>query len=436
MKYYIPDLLDAFPPDAKEVSAPDMDKLREDVTKRLAAERPAQKRPRRFGKTLLIAAAAAALLSVTALAAAFGGFDWLRDEVGPEFIDAVEPVEQSVTDEGIRFSVIAAQKYDDMSVYYVSLQDTSEQGRVAETTSLILGQPLGSREVKLVYYDSSNSTAVFELRVNHGNVPAEIEGDASLRNENLIILNGITYGAHALKALNAELDVYEAVKSGETAGEPYDNPTRLPSQLLSTGHVADIPGADGAYISAIGTNCGRMAVQLVFERGEQNISLTPYLVTGEGERIDALGGALGRMTGNGEIVEMYFEVDYTVLNDCTLCFEGSEWSCLRGEWAIEVDFESVSELVRTDIDTELAHNALLTLNPLGMSISAHPEDIDHSIASEEVTLHTETGNIRLVRGDWISDVGNESSAFWRSETPIDPAAVTEIRIGDTVIELD
>ena len=126
MKYYIPDLLDAFPPDAKEVSAPDMDKLREDVTKRLAAERPAQKRPRRFGKTLLIAAAAAALLSVTALAAAFGGFDWLRDEVEPEFIDAVEPVEQSVTDEGIRFSVIAAQKYDDMSVYYVSIQDTSE----------------------------------------------------------------------------------------------------------------------------------------------------------------------------------------------------------------------------------------------------------------------------------------------------------------------
>ena len=102
MKYYIPDLLDAFPPDAKEVSAPDMDKLREDVAKRLAAERPAQKRPRRFGKTLLIAAAAAALLSVTALAAAFGGFDWLRDEVEPEFIDAVEPVEQSVTDEGIR----------------------------------------------------------------------------------------------------------------------------------------------------------------------------------------------------------------------------------------------------------------------------------------------------------------------------------------------
>ena len=111
MKYYIPDLLDAFPPDAKEVSAPDMDKLREDVAKRLAAERPAQKRPRRFGKTLLIAAAAAALLSVTALAAAFGGFDWLRDEVEPEFIDAVEPVEQSVTDEGIRFSVIAAQKF-------------------------------------------------------------------------------------------------------------------------------------------------------------------------------------------------------------------------------------------------------------------------------------------------------------------------------------
>lgn len=162
MKYYIPDLLDAFPPDAKEVSAPDMDKLREDVAKRLAAERPAQKRPRRFGKTLLIAAAAAALLSVTALAAAFGGFDWLRDEVEPEFIDAVEPVEQSVTDEGIRFSVIAAQKFEDTALVYFSMTDVNGLGRITEESSLVLSGNFINNNVSLVYYDADKQTAVYE----------------------------------------------------------------------------------------------------------------------------------------------------------------------------------------------------------------------------------------------------------------------------------
>ena len=131
MNYYIPDLLDGFTPDIEPDTAPDMAKLREAVSKGLAAGHgEARKRPKRLRRTLLIAVAVAALLSVTAIAAALGGFDWLRETINPPFIDAVEPVEQSVTDQGIRFNIIAAQKFDDTALVYFSLTDTEGLDRV------------------------------------------------------------------------------------------------------------------------------------------------------------------------------------------------------------------------------------------------------------------------------------------------------------------
>lgn len=436
MKYYIPDLLDAFPPDAKEVSAPDMDKLREDVAKRLAAERPAQKRPRRFGKTLLIAAAAAALLSVTALAAAFGGFDWLRDEVEPEFIDAVEPVEQSVTDEGIRFSVIAAQKYDDMSVYYVSIQDVDRLGRVTEDASPQFLYPLGAWDIEMLVYDAPSQTAVYQLRVNHSDIPAELAGTLPVDNESTLLLTSITYSREALVVMSPDIDVYEALESGEKLGVPYESSTRLPSEILQTGYVADIPSSDGAYVSAVGINHGWTAVQYVVPDGEREISITPYFITADERRVDCVGG-VNDPKENGELSERYFDISAEELRGGRLLFEGSAWSSLTGEWKIDVNVDSISGIVIVDIDTENARNAQLIVGPLGICITAGLYDMDDDITSEELIVYTNDSSLDLTkRAEWMADGRSKSSAFWRADAPLDPAAVTEIRIGDTVIELN
>ena len=139
MNYDITELLSGMdPPGFTQGEAPDMAKLREAVAKKLEAERgAAPKRRRRLSKTMLIAAALAALLSVTALAAAFNGFGWLRDEVDPPFIDAVGPVEQSMTDQGIELSIIASGHCGDSAVIYFSLRDTLGEGRITRDAELL-----------------------------------------------------------------------------------------------------------------------------------------------------------------------------------------------------------------------------------------------------------------------------------------------------------
>lgn len=422
MKYYIPDLLDAFPPDAKEVSAPDMDKLREDVTKRLAAERPAQKHPRRFGKTLLIAAAAAALLSVTALAAAFGGFDWLRDEVGPEFIDAVEPVEQSVTDEGIRFSVIAAQKFEDTALVYFSMTDIDGLGRITEESSLMLSGHFINNDVSLVYYDADKQTAVYEGRFG----TFESIGVTAIFNNQYMI-----------EPAQIDTNLLDRYLNGERIGESeFTNFQTTPDEWLTPGYVADIPDVDGAYVSAIGDNGRLLAVQYCLPiryDGEVGFDtfLMLYLLDADGNRIDSLPMYVTsphKVDGMGT-TEVYFKVDAETLAGCTLWFEGSTCeTVIDGDWTIDVDYPNAEGLCRVTADVEYAGEAFadteIIISPIGATVK-YPPDVRNT--PWELTVVENGEETRL----W-----ERSGGFFMSPVTLDPAAVTEIRIGDTVIELD
>ena len=155
MEVKISDLL----PDADISGLPapvqaDPDRVREAVMGKLKEEHmQTTKRPRKIRRTLVIAVAAAALLGVTALAAAMGGFDWLRETVDPPMLDAVEEQGQSVTSNGIKLNVIAAQKYGDAALLYVSIQDTTGQGRVTEQTHPLWGGQLANGSSTLLYYD-------------------------------------------------------------------------------------------------------------------------------------------------------------------------------------------------------------------------------------------------------------------------------------------
>lgn len=432
MKYYIPDLLDAFPPDAKEVSAPDMDKLREDVAKRLAAERPAQKRPRRFGKTLLIAAAAAALLSVTALAAAFGGFDWLRDEVEPEFIDAVERVEQSVTDEGIRFSVIAAQKFEDTALVYFSMTDVNGLGRITEESSLVLSGNFINNNVSLVYYDADKQTAVYEGRFG----TFESIGVTAIFNNQYMI-----------EPTQIDANLLDKYLNGERIGESeFTNFQTTPDEWLTPGYVADIPGMDGAYVSAIGDNGRLLAVQYCTPIGydggasiDYSTVLDLFLMDADGNHIQPY---LPFYVSNPHLVEgmwtveRYFKVDAETLAGCTLWFEGSTCeTVIDGDWTLDPEDIPSGDIVQVTADIVndggIFHDAEITLSPIGMVVDWKGEDIKERLTTPDTAiLETSGGEIKIWR-----NTGN-LNRYLSPASPLDPAAVTEIRIGDTVIELN
>ena len=100
-------------------------------------------------------AAVVALLVVTAAAAA-GSFDWLLGTVKPAFGGNVEPVELSASSQGVEMTVIAAQRFDASAVFYVSVKDTSGQGRMAVDMKPAISvgsmQP-GEATTKIVYFD-------------------------------------------------------------------------------------------------------------------------------------------------------------------------------------------------------------------------------------------------------------------------------------------
>ena len=175
--------------------------LAEGVRERLLARR--RRRPARYA---LAIAAAALALAVGALAAA-GSFEWLLGSADPRFGEVVEPVGRSSTVEGVRLELIAAQRFGDQAVYYVSLRDTAGLGRVGPD---IMWQPIfagGSTKSELIYFDEAAAAAVYEVRANG----VGTEGDAApLRMERFY------YGAAEIDAAaDIDLAAVPEVSGGE-----------------------------------------------------------------------------------------------------------------------------------------------------------------------------------------------------------------------------
>lgn len=424
MTYDIPSLLDGYAPFITPQTAPDMAKLRETVARKLDAERAPAKKPKHTGRTLLIAAAAAALLCVGALAAALGGFDWLRDEVEPEFIGAVEPVERSVTDNGIRFSVIAAGKFDESAIVYFSLTDIEGKGRVNEDSMIVMSGYLTFGSANMIYFDDETQMAVYEAKFN----TLESIGVDSIYNN-----------VHSIGSVRIDADLSDAYLNGERVGEEeFTNYQTMPQEWLTAGYVAGIPGVDGAYVSAIGDNGRMLAVQFCWPlRQDGNVDystvIDPYLVDAEGNRIDTcLSGAVTSpyYIEGMNTTEMYFKVDAETLEGCTLCFEGRTGDAVYGDWCLDADFSQCPGLRRVTADVEVggyvSKDTVITISPIGLMIDWNYEDSIWKNAPE-VILETTDGEISIeFRG------GN----WYTAHKAIDVDAVTAIRIGDTRIELE
>lgn len=421
------------------------------------------KKPRRHRRALraaLIAAAAAVLLSATALAASLGAFDWLLETVNPAYGQLVEPVEESVTAQGIKATLIAAQQYADRAVYYVSLQDVSGQGRVTGDEWFVPGEAtdvMSSIIPNRIYYDSESGTSVFEIT-------SDSKGYTSFENEKVVLrLVDLYYNGTPIDTAMEGFDLAAAAAAGENRGERYDDPARMPDGELAVGYLADIPDAGSNFVSAVGVLNGRLTIQVGQDVGSdvECPMLWPYLLAPDGSRVDALPSASGitptgrdgRPEGYGEgltvkYTQYYFDVDCENLEGCTLCFEGSRCDVVRGEWDLEVDFGAVQGIFETVADIRAGDTVLedvtVSLSPLGLSLSGSSDDQEYLDAIDVTGI-----DASLVTGDGETELGEgivlvqtypqrrDFSAGWDCfHTPVDVGAVTEIHIGDSVIETE
>lgn len=313
------------------------------------------------------------------------------------------------------------------ALLYVSVQDTTGQGRVTEQTHPLWGGQLVNGRSTLLYYDSATSTAVYQARFG------------SLKE---LRLYKLLYSPSRLDGARVDADLADLYLNGEQIPGTVD-PRTTPPEWLTPGHLADIPGGEGSYVSAIGMNCGYFAVQYRYPGVDKECYMGAYLLDGNGQRIDSIPGATSTLDdGDGmATTERYFKVDAETLENCTLCFEGSIYDVAHGDWEIDIDFESTqgvrqltADIVHGDI---AAGDVELTLSPIGLGLCWEYES-GSSLLTAKAALETTSGDIELYTcgGQWASSDMSTWNTFFEAHEPIDVSSVTAIRIGDTRLELE
>lgn len=434
-----------------EIAAPD---LLPGIRKKLdgitdsGAKANSKRKPLRLAAVL---AAIAAILWISAAAVFLGGFDWLREKTELPFKAEVMAIEQSTQSEGIKFTAVAVKSRGDMTVLYATLEDIEGLGRITGDTQI----GFESSEVQriapeMIYFDKETGIAAYQIRI----ITAEAYGEHSLS----LQINGLRYGRLDLGEIRTNVDLAKAAAEGEHIGQPSFSNTEVPREFLVPGHIADIPGAKSAWISAIGVSQGYLTVQFGQPAGIGGFmnlyDLRPYLLAADENRIEPMPWNSGRQTNaqmqrvkegqQAEYIlwEYYFEAGTDKLDGYTLCFEGDVWNAAEGSWSLDVDLDNIQTVRETTADITVDDvkmiNAVLTINPFGMTLTGSgASSINYALPlMADTILETANGDIEL-EGIYASrpDPDGAFEIIWHASSTIDIGSVAAIQIGSNKIEL-
>ena len=457
----------------------DANKLAGQVKSRLHEETPCAADPRRVRWTMSAAAAIAmsVVLVVTATAAALGGFDWFIEKFNPSFSKIVEPVEVSCEDQGIHMEVIGAQKYDNMAIVYLSLQDISGQNRLTEHTDFRDGfnvtmnsrtqKITGQRDEviagvswkqKLVFFNEDTNTAYYEF-----NITADSDSplaDPLELNCSHIYFDQRAYEDEPISISLSDLDKVKVtpIQEGHIWGG-----TNLPedcsdlTKALTPDYYAAMPhGEDDQWVSNIGIVDGKLHVQIgkIFGKEFGSSDATLSLMNQDSELIGAdyelvfLGDGdyhLLNLEENdyADAVYKYEEAVFTVnvedLHDYTLCFTGSVYSGVEGRWKVTTNLNETSRQMRIWTNDILVEGYLfkhMTLSPLGLQVVGSYEG--EKCMASEMSLEVETTDSIIPLNGGGGSYNAKEQTFnlhWNTKTPLDVDKVTAVIINGTRIPM-
>ncbi len=459
----------------------DASKLAKQVKRRLNEEPPhtAQRRMR-WPMTAVIAIAMSAMLVVTAAAATLGGFDWFIKKFNPSFGEIVEPVEAYCEDHGIRMEVIGAQKYDNMAVVYLSLQDVSGQNRLTEQTDFQDGfsvkmstqaQEEAKRQKgkidseivssfscgqKMLYFDEETNTIYYEFNIT-------ADADSPLSDPLELGSFRIYFDKREYEDEPVSLSL-SGIKEAETVsirggqiwgGSNVPDDLKIPTTVLAPGNYAPMPhGEDDQWVSNIGIIDGKLHVQIgkVFgkEFGSSDASLA--LMTPDGKIIQTdyelylFGNGDCRLldlkkNDYGDAVYKYeeavFSIDTEKLDGYTLCYTGSVYSGVEGRWKVAANISDTSRKMRiltNDIPVEGHLFEHMTISPLGLQVIGSYTGTECMASGMSVAVETADGVIPLEGGGGTHNSQKKTfNLHWNTETPLDVATVTAVIINGTRI---
>lgn len=437
--------------------------------------------PRRMGRSMSAAAVIAivmsSLLVVTATAAALGGFDWLMEKFQPPFAEIVEAVELSCEDQGIRMEVIGAQKYENMAVVYLSLQDISGQNRLTEQTSFqdgfwikmnknekssVSGQDemvYGvSYQEKMLYFDQATNTIYYEFNLTADAQsplaePLEISSSRIYFDERKYELEPISISLADLPQAKTLSIKKSQVWGGKNSPEQLEEEI----QVLVPGNYGPMPhGEKDQWVSNVGQIKGMLHVQISRhanqEFGSSDVGLS--LVSADGEVVETDNQLYFLGDENGHIIDLeknnyadaaykYDEAMFSIgnksLDQYQLCFTSRVTSGVKGKWKVTTNLNDSSQQIRILTEEVQVEDCLfqrMTLNPLGVQVIGTYQKDAPNVSELLMIIETVDGDVFL--GSGAGGENHEAQTFnfhWNAETPLDVSKVTAIMVNDIRIPM-
>ena len=332
MEVKITELMGALdPPPEDAYPAPDTERLREAVLRKLGSHAaPQAMRRRGVRRTLLIAAVAAAALSITALAAA-GGFGWLRGR------DTAGLHRRRRAGGGTRLR----RRHRDRAHSRSALRRAGcalrlprrrlrprprPDGAEIRAAKLSGGSGRISHSIKSApaLYDAASGRLLYEFHVS--------TSEEQWRDGLTLTIADILYNERELDVRCDGLDLASAAEED--------------------GIHTEIPGLEGAYVEFVRLTGGALKVGISRDMAAgEEYSFRPYLLSADGSRYEAASGVRGitpldplRRPRGWDEGETSATLVYTIpapgaeeLGGCTLCLRVVCRDALRGTWEIPVE---------------------------------------------------------------------------------------------------
>jgi hypothetical protein len=350
--------------------------------------------------------------------------------------------------QGIRMTLIGAQRFGETAFMYVSLQDVSGENRLSDPRhtgmypffsigTISTGDGLANihQTKTLLDFDENTNTAYYALSFS-------TVGDLILAHDLELMLPYLELNTNWYHLAPVDMcftNVGEAetipvapyffrrVVIGNTIhGVEAENP---PQETMATGGwVAPLPhGVESQWISNIGIVGDFLRIQ-VNEYNNTNAGLGWFSLIGpDGEIIEAYG--VGTLDGDVGVVgyeEFFCLSDIEDLTAYTLVFSGVSRDYIPGRWHV-----TAYAIHETGEDT-------ITLNDGGWTVTLNPVAVRVSGARQlgvsarvRLILETEDGYIDFGEHWW----NDADCRIFYSQTPIDVAAITAVIVNDLRIPI-
>lgn len=466
------DILSQIHVDSSKLDGQVKSRLHEDVA---SVNSPHQSR---WTKSAATAIAMSAVLVVTAAAAVLGGFDWFIEKFNLSFSEIVEPVEVYSEDKGIRMEIIGAQKYDNMAIVYLSLQDISGQNRLTEhtdfkdgfnvkTNSNVLETAGQTEEIisgsfswsqEMLYFDENTNTVYYEFNISAD--PDSPLADPLELSSFLIYFDEKSYKDEMIPVSFAEIDEVKTrpiteqyIWGGRNIGDNY-SPYK---EVLTPAYYADMPhGEEDQWVSNMGIIDGKLHVQIgkIFYKEFGSSDAILSLMDSDGELIECEYELMLLADEDNNLLnledsdyaqavykygETVFPVSAEEINKYTLCFTGRVSSGLEGNWKVAANLKDSNKSMliwENDISVEGYLFEHISLNPLGLQVIGTYEGEECLVGDMSVTIETADDIISLEYGGGSQNPEKQSfSSSWKTKSPVDVSKVTAIIVNDLRIPI-